>query len=433
MQCLLCLVGSVNLPYFWDRTPETLPKAELNPLTNPALERNLNRWAEAYFSNPPGKREQAISKLLQEIKNETSEILIAEQARLKSASAEGDTSSSEVRSSEEFSSESSANESQPFESIAAQPHRVVCPTCQFQNPLGHKYCGECGALLHGSQADTHAGTTMGSTFAGWQARPTTRPLSDTQPPDSEVQWLRERNLGSTYAYEPAPSHGWKYAIAGLIIVLGGFAYLQWGSQLPGWIASPAATAGSTSSHPAQPVLEGGSLSAASSSPASSSAASPSTSSATSKPAQTAAAPSGADKPMSVAKSVDRQGRRDTRDQNTLRAGIEPAAQKSSLLATPQAPKPLDSANGGSADLQLAQRYLGGSMGARDSSEAAKLLWKAVRQENTTAAVLLSELYARGDGVPKNCDQARLLLVAAAKRGAPQAAEQLRTLETRGCQ
>src|ERR1700733_10526539 len=105
MQCLLCLVGSVNLPYFWDRTPETLPKAELNPLTNPALERNLNRWAQAYFSNPPGKREQAISKLLQEIKNETSEILIAEQARLKAASSEekssGDTGSSEAPSAKE--------------------------------------------------------------------------------------------------------------------------------------------------------------------------------------------------------------------------------------------------------------------------------------------------------------------------------------------
>jgi TPR repeat protein len=245
-----------------------------------------------------------------------------------------------------------------------------------------------------------------------------------------VQWLRERNLGSMYASEPAPSHGWKYAIAGLIIVLGGFAYLQWGSQLPSWIASPAATARSTSSNPAQPVLGGGSSSAASSS-----AASPSTSSssATGKPAQPVPAPSGAGKPMSVAKSVDPQGHRDTRDQNTSRTGIEPAAQKSSLLATPLVPKPLDTANGGSADLQLAQRYLGGSMGARDSSEAAKLLWKAVRQENTTAAVLLSELYAHGDGVPKSCDQARLLLIAAAKRGASQAAEQLRTLETRGCQ
>ena len=148
VQCLLCLVGSVNLPYFWDRTPETLPKAELNPLTNPALERNLSRWAEAYFSNPPGKREQAISRLLQEIKNETSEILIAEQARLEAAGSEekksGDTSSSQTRSAENLFSETGSPRNKSQENISAQPHRVVCPSCQFQNPLGHRYCGECG-------------------------------------------------------------------------------------------------------------------------------------------------------------------------------------------------------------------------------------------------------------------------------------------------
>jgi TPR repeat protein len=72
------------------------------------------------------------------------------------------------------------------------------------------------------------------------------------------------------------------------------------------------------------------------------------------------------------------------------------------------------------------------MGVRDSSEAAKLLWKAVRRQNATAAVLLSDLYLRGDGVPRSCDQARLLLVAAAKRGSPLAAQQLRNLESQGC-
>ena len=73
------------------------------------------------------------------------------------------------------------------------------------------------------------------------------------------------------------------------------------------------------------------------------------------------------------------------------------------------------------------------MGVRDSSEAAKLLWKAVRKQNATAAVLLSGLYLRGDGVPRSCDQARLLLIAAARRGAPQAAQPLRDLESQGCQ
>jgi TPR repeat protein len=93
----------------------------------------------------------------------------------------------------------------------------------------------------------------------------------------------------------------------------------------------------------------------------------------------------------------------------------------------------EESEGGAPDLRLAQRYLGGSMGARNPSEAATLLWKAVRKQNTTAAVLLSDLYARGDGVPRSCDQARVLLLAAAKRGSPQAAEQLRRLETHGCQ
>jgi len=120
------------------------------------------------------------------------------------------------------------------------------------------------------------------------------------------------------------------------------------------------------------------------------------------------------------------------DRQAIPAGIRPAVQKSALVGTTPMPQTVENGDSGIADLRLAQRYLGGRMGVRDSSEGAKILWKAVRQQNTSAAILLSDLYARGDGVPKSCDQARLLLVAAAKRGATQAAEQLRALETRGC-
>jgi TPR repeat protein len=108
-------------------------------------------------------------------------------------------------------------------------------------------------------------------------------------------------------------------------------------------------------------------------------------------------------------------------------------QRSPLLASAPSLRAVDDGESGAPDLRLAQRYLGGSTGVRDSSEAATLLWKAVRKQNTTAAVLLSDLYARGDGVPRNCDQARLLLMAAAKRGSAQASEHLRQLETHGCQ
>jgi TPR repeat protein len=114
-------------------------------------------------------------------------------------------------------------------------------------------------------------------------------------------------------------------------------------------------------------------------------------------------------------------------------GLQPASQKSPLPSSPSLRPALAGDESGASDLRLAQRYLGGSMGVRDSSEAAKLLWKAVSKQNATAAVLLSGLYLRGDGVPRSCDQARLLLIAAARRGAPQAAQPLRDLESQGCQ
>ena len=55
------------------------------------------------------------------------------------------------------------------------------------------------------------------------------------------------------------------------------------------------------------------------------------------------------------------------------------------------------------------------------------------KENTAASLLLADLYLRGDGVPRSCEQARLLLVAAAKKSDVAAGEKLRDLETSGCQ
>jgi TPR repeat protein len=46
---------------------------------------------------------------------------------------------------------------------------------------------------------------------------------------------------------------------------------------------------------------------------------------------------------------------------------------------------------------------------------------------------LSDLYLRGDGVPKSCDQARYLLEAAARRGGKAAAERLSNLQISGCE
>jgi TPR repeat protein len=112
----------------------------------------------------------------------------------------------------------------------------------------------------------------------------------------------------------------------------------------------------------------------------------------------------------------------------LRTPITRAARLEPVKAPASAP-PLDN---GSEELSVAQRYLNGTSGARDPSMAATWLWKAVSKQNPTALVLLSDLYAHGEGVSRNCDQARLLLVAAAKKGAPDAGMKLRNFENRGC-
>jgi len=70
---------------------------------------------------------------------------------------------------------------------------------------------------------------------------------------------------------------------------------------------------------------------------------------------------------------------------------------------------------------------------QNSAEAAKWLWKAVAARNTTAEMALADLYARGDGVAKNCEQAKILLDSAAKRGVDPAAAQLKQLNDSGCQ
>jgi putative methionine-R-sulfoxide reductase with GAF domain len=89
---------------------------------------------------------------------------------------------------------------------------------------------------------------------------------------------------------------------------------------------------------------------------------------------------------------------------------------------------------GSEELLVAKRYLNGMQGkARDSTEAARWLWQAVRKKNTAATLLLSDLYLRGDGVQKNCDQALILLDAAGRKGAAGASQRLRNLQAFGCQ
>jgi hypothetical protein len=66
----------------------------------------------------------------------------------------------------------------------------------------------------------------------------------------------------------------------------------------------------------------------------------------------------------------------------------------------------------------------------DSVEA---LWGAVQAGSVSAEVSLAERFARGAGVNKNCDQAKVLMKAAADKGNREARLRLYELETQGCQ
>jgi TPR repeat protein len=64
--------------------------------------------------------------------------------------------------------------------------------------------------------------------------------------------------------------------------------------------------------------------------------------------------------------------------------------------------------------------------------AIQLLWAAVEKGNIGAEVDLAELFRTGRGVAKNCDQARVLLSAAARKGNAEARQRLEALQRQGC-
>jgi len=70
--------------------------------------------------------------------------------------------------------------------------------------------------------------------------------------------------------------------------------------------------------------------------------------------------------------------------------------------------------------------------SQDPADRVHSLWAAVAQGNTSAEVTLAKLYLIGGGVTKSCDQARVLLQAAAKKGNGEALDKLSQINQQGC-
>src|SRR5262249_8182427 len=206
-----------------------------------------------------------------------------------------------------------------------------------------------------------------------------RPLAQEQ--DRELEWLRNKDLAS-FQVKPGHSFGWvKYTLALAAAGIAAFLFFQSRERISSPVQAPPPAKVSSAQAPRNSVPE--------------------------RPIPDRKT----DKSVIQAASLKKE---------QSRAIAQPVrSQEEAQRVNPVSDDP---------DLRLAQAYLQN----RNAPDAARLLWKAVGRNNTEAALSLSQLYARGEGVAKNCDQARLLLVAAAKRGSSAAAQQLRQFDSAVC-
>ena len=70
--------------------------------------------------------------------------------------------------------------------------------------------------------------------------------------------------------------------------------------------------------------------------------------------------------------------------------------------------------------------------SQSGTEQVQTLWAGVSQGNTDAEVALARLYLIGKGVTKSCEQAKVLLSVAAKKGNVEAIDKLSQLKRQGC-
>ena len=347
----------------------SLPRPELNPLTNPVLGRNLGRWAQAYFTAPPEQREQAVSQLLRELEADPETMSAGE--RVVSAK-EADASPVFTALREARDSVTPVVQTPTVQTPVVQTDDVECVHCRHVNSVDNRFCGFCGGALGETAENDNQQTSSVAPAARIE-------------PDHELEWLRNKELAS-FQMDQGRGFGWvKYLLAVAAMAIAGLLYFQFRDR----------------------------------------ASTPVQSSATSAPQPAVQAP----EPARPEKALPEH----KNDKRLIQAASLKKEQPRAIPPpTPPAvaAKPANAAASGAndPDVRLAQTYLQ----QRNGPEAARLLWRAVGRNNTDAALTLSQMYVRGDGVSRSCDQARILLVAAAKRGSAAAAQQLRQFDSAVC-
>jgi len=101
-------------------------------------------------------------------------------------------------------------------------------------------------------------------------------------------------------------------------------------------------------------------------------------------------------------------------------GGHPSPNKSESSASNLPPRP------------LVQPNLSSKASPKKTSATPQQLWASVQTGNSTAATALAELYIKGEGVPQNCNQARVLLLVASEKRNAAAIKRLQELDKTGC-
>lgn len=116
--------------------------------------------------------------------------------------------------------------------------------------------------------------------------------------------------------------------------------------------------------------------------------------------------------------------------NTTPGALVPLTQ----VTRPAAPSsPVDnSVEAGQQEYLEALQILRSPSRASEVPAAIQLLWASVEKGNTAAEIALAELFRTGKGVVKNCDQTRILLSAAARKGNVEARKRLEAFRREGC-
>ena len=407
--------------------PGTLPQPELNPLVNPLLAENMGRWAEVYFTSPPEKREEAVLELLRELEAKNAQT----DGPVATPSAPANPSGLQRVPMPERSS-----------TVPNYADTIRCQSCGRENPSSHRFCGMCGTNLHPEDGFDHRDSSAPFDSEGnrsaldWDrhsdevnddrdSRPTEHlPVATSE--FSLFQTPREGYDEAAWDEDDAPSSPYRlYVGIVLALLIVGLSYMAWRSMQATSHSLPVAAPPAAAPAPESSASQAGTP-ASTPNPTSSDQAAAGNATNSSTPAATEPSEPKSAKASENAKPSIPTGSQPSKPK-PAKAETQAAAQSERQQESP-------SADNGSEELAVARRFLAGSNGTRgDPGEAAKWLWKSIAKHNSDATVLLADLYLKGSGVPKNCDQARVLLYSAARKGTPGAGERLRNLQAFGCQ